>query len=442
MIVKNNKIYLVRTAGIGFFLFFSAALFSQELLTEEKAVAQALFSNYSILIAKNDSAISDAAFTLGNAGILPRLDLNAGGSVQGTSINQRFSNGLEVSTSGVTGNGLNASADLGWTLFDGGRMFINYSSLKTNKDLSELNLKAAAENITEQVLINYYDIIRRTQELKASQLALELAKEQLLIIEKKFEIGSASRQEVLQAKIDKNAALSNQLTMQTELENIKTALNRLMGISPEIEYVYDDSKKRSFSKSLDEVIKNADQVNTSLLQAKTDQRLMNLNLKGIKAERYPVLNLNVAYAYNRTSSTAGFALFNQSNGPNAGLTIGWNLFNGSQLNSRIKQAELQIQNSDLIIKDTQALIKANAIVAYRQLLRYRELLELEKENAFFAEDNYKLALERLRLGEANILIVKEANRSYEAAVARLSAASFQTIQAEVQLLRLAGELVK
>ncbi len=72
--------------------------------------------------------------------MLPRLDLNAGGNIQGTTINQRFSNGLEVNTSGVRGNGLNASADLGWTLFDGGRMFINYNSLKANSTLSNIQL--------------------------------------------------------------------------------------------------------------------------------------------------------------------------------------------------------------------------------------------------------------------------------------------------------------
>jgi len=441
---KNNNKSLGSSTTIFalLILLFVNSLLAQEHLTEQKAIANALLYNYSILIARNDSAIASEAATRGNAGMLPRLDLNAAGNIQGTSINQRFSNGLEVNTSGVRGNGLNASADLGWTLFDGGRMFINYNTLKTSQSLSDLQLKLAVENITKEVLVNYYDILRRMQDIKASEIALELANEQLLILEKKAELGSASRQEVLQAKIDKNEATSILMSQQTDLYINKVQLNRLMGINIDIEFSYSDNTRKSFDKSLEDISKQAEQSNSNLLFIKKQQILNEYNLKAIKAERLPTLSLNAAYSYNRTSSTAGFALFNQSSGPNAGLGITWNLFNGSQLNSRIKQSEFQLLNADLIIKDAMSILKSEVLVAYRQLLRFKDLEELERESSELAEENYKLALERLKLGQAGILAVKEASRSYENANSRFSDARFQSIQAEVELLRLAGILVK
>jgi outer membrane protein TolC len=441
---KNNNKSLGSSTTIFalLILLFVNSLLAQEHLTEQKAIANALLYNYSILIARNDSAIASEAATRGNAGMLPRLDLNAAGNIQGTSINQRFSNGLEVNTSGVRGNGLNASADLGWTLFDGGRMFINYNTLKTSQSLSDLQLKLAVENITKEVLVNYYDILRRMQDIKASEIALELANEQLLILEKKAELGSASRQEVLQAKIDKNEATSILMSQQTDLYINKVQLNRLMGINIDTEFSYSDNTRKSFDKSLEDISKQAEQSNSNLLFIKKQQILNEYNLKAIKAERLPTLSLNAAYSYNRTSSTAGFALFNQSSGPNAGLGITWNLFNGSQLNSRIKQSEFQLLNADLIIKDAMSILKSEVLVAYRQLLRFKDLEELERESSELAEENYKLALERLKLGQAGILAVKEASRSYENANSRFSDARFQSIQAEVELLRLAGILVK
>lgn len=441
---KNNNKSLGSSTTIFalLILLFVNSLFAQEHLTEQKAIANALLYNYSILIARNDSAIASEAATRGNAGMLPRLDLNAAGNIQGTSINQRFSNGLEVNTSGVRGNGLNASADLGWTLFDGGRMFINYNTLKTSQSLSDLQLKLAVENITKEVLVNYYDILRRMQDIKASEIALELANEQLLILEKKAELGSASRQEVLQAKIDKNEATSILMSQQTDLYINKVQLNRLMGINIDTEFSYSDNTRKSFDKSLEDISKQAEQSNSNLLFIKKQQILNEYNLKALKAERLPTLSLNAAYSYNRTSSTAGFALFNQSSGPNAGLGITWNLFNGSQLNSRIKQSEFQLLNADLFIKDAMSILKSEVLVAYRQLLIFKDLEELERESSELAEENYKLALERLRLGQAGILAVKEASRSYENANSRFSDARFQSIQAEVELLRLAGILVK
>ena len=129
-------------------------------------------------------------------------------------------------------------------------MFITYNSLKANSTLSNIQLKLAAENITKAVLINYYDILRRYQDIKASEIALDLANEQLLILEKKLEIGSASRQEVLQAKIDKNEATSILMTQKTDLDNSKTQLNRLMGVSINSEFLMLKTHELAFIKVL------------------------------------------------------------------------------------------------------------------------------------------------------------------------------------------------
>jgi len=51
-------------------------------------------------------------------------------------------------------------------------------------------------------------------------------------------------------------------------------------------------------------------------------------------------------------------------------------------------------------------------------------------------------LERVRLGNAGILVVKEAQRSYEEAINRQSAAALSAKQAEIDLMQLSGKLIQ
>ena len=420
----------------------SLSAFSQESISSSDAVAKALLNNYSILVAKNNSEISDLGATRGNAGMLPRIDIESNANIQGSTINQRFSNGLEVNTSGVTGNAINASANLGWTLFDGGRMFVAYNRLNTQAELSELELRAASEELVHQVLIAFYDIERKQQDVQASRVSLELLEQQLLIINKRFEIGAASRQEVLQAMIDKNAAQAGLLSSENELLNAKTLLNQLMQVEVLEDFSYDFKQEKSYDFKLKELMEKALNSNIDLKLAETNTAILNYQLKEIKSERYPTLNLNAAYNYTRSSNSAGFALFNQRNGPSGGLSLSWNLFNGSQLNSRLNQQKLFINNSEFLFKSNKTQVEGKVLLSYRKLMQAKQLLKLEEDNIEFAKENYQLAIERLKIGQATIIEVKEASRSFEDASARLSSARLQTIEAETELLRFSGELIQ
>ncbi|MFM2285829.1 MAG: hypothetical protein RLZZ543_1326 [Bacteroidota bacterium] len=420
----------------------AGCLHAQELLSPEKAVEIALKNNYSILIAHNDQQSSDASVTRGNAGMLPRVDIAAGASAQNTNINQRFSNGISVATTGVNNTATNASAVLSWTLFDGGKMFVVWDRLKEQKVQSQFQLRDLMEQSISSVLDAYFLIVRLKQEVRAREFAVTAAEEQLSLTKKKVELGSSSRQEYLQVTVDRNTAVSQLKTQQIALANAQTQLNQLMGIALDQSYDFPTELKSRFAPQLEEIRQQASSQNASLLLAKSNQSINLFRLREVKAERMPILKLATGYNYARSSSTAGFALFNQSNGLNGGLTFSWNLFNGGQLKTRMMQAQLAIENDAIKIRQTESQVNASIQIAIRQWEQASELLKLEEENFLSARENVSLALERLRLGNAGILVVKEAQRSYEEAISRQSAAALLAKQAEIELMRLAGKLVR
>lgn len=420
----------------------TTVLNAQEVLSPEKAVELALKNNYSILIARNEQLSSDAQVTRGNAGMLPRVDVAAGASAQSTNINQRFSNGLTVATNGVSNSASNASAVLSWTLFDGGKMFLTWDRLKEQKSLNQLQLRDQVEQNIAAVLDAYFLVIRLKQEVRSRQFALDVTEEQFNLTRKKVELGSSSRQELLQVTVDRNTALSQLKTQQMAYSNAQTSLNQIMGVALEQAYEFPTDLKSSFTPQLEEIRKQAMEQNAGLLKARSNQSLNSLRLREVKAERMPILKLNTGYNFNRSSSSAGFALFNQSNGLNGGLTLSWNLFNGGQLKTRMTQAQFAFENDAIKIRQAETQLNASIQIAIRQWQQASELLKLEDENFISAKENLSLALERVRLGNAGILVVKEAQRSYEEAINRQSAAALSAKQAEIDLMQLSGKLIQ
>jgi outer membrane protein TolC len=215
-----------------------------------------------------------------------------------------------------------------------------------------------------------------------------------------------------------------------------------MDISLESNYVFPDQILIDFTPEIDQIQKNASENNVSIALAKGNLAINQFRLREIKAERAPMLRLNTGYNYTQSSSTAGFALFNQSNGLNGGLVFSWNLFNGSSLQSRLKQIQLQLENDALFIRNEQSLLDVSIRIAIQQWKQATEMLKLEEENFAAASENLSLALERLRLGSAGILVVKEAQRSYEEAISRKLSSSATAKNAEINLLKLSGTLLK
>ena len=89
-----------------------------------------------------------------------------------------------------------------------------------------------------------------------------------------------------------------------------------------------------------------------------------------------------------------------------------------------------------------ALLSTSVANAYRDYDLYKRTLQLEEENIQYVRENIYIARERYRLGISTFLEMREAQRSLLDATTRLIQARFNTKLAEIELLRLRGDLVK
>ncbi len=412
---------------------------AQGVLTPEQAIEIALKNNYDILLAKNDAEIAARNNTPGNAGMLPRVDAYVTDNFTLNNLNQKLTTGTEIKRNNADGNTVGASVALNWTLFDGLRMFATKGRLNKLEEIGELQYKDQIQTAVADVLNSYYGIVGAKQQLVAIQEAISISGERVKLADMKFQVGTAGKTDLLQAKVDLNAQKSNAINQRKVIAQRKAALNAILSRPAETDFDVLDTIP--FNSNLG-LTTDLDSKNFQLQAAMKNVDVAKYQKKEAFSFLLPDLTGTVGYGYTRAQNSAGFSLFNQSYGLNAGFTLHIPLFNGLNTLREVKIASINIQNSQFNLERARFQVKLSYYNALRDYQDAKELLVLEEENIQLADENQKIALERFRLGQSTAIELREAQISYVEAKTRLVNARYGAKIAENELLRLQGELVK
>jgi outer membrane protein len=432
--------------GIITSLFIAGTVKAQQPMSVEDAIAISLANNYEILLSRNDSSLAALNYSYANFAFYPRLNANGGLLYNNNDSKQVLADGSKRERDDIKSSNLSASVNLNWTLFDGLKMFATRKKLGEFLELGELQIKNQVVATVAEVMRTYYDIVRQQQQLKSIEEQMDLINERLKLAQYKFDIGTGAKPDVLQAQIDLNAQKSAHLTQQTNILKLKEQLNQLLAISPNNNFSVQDTIPINTELSIDAIQTGVTSVNPQLLITQKNIDIAQLTLKERRADRFPVVSFNSAYNFNRNDNKSVInpfqPLFNQTKGLNYGLTATVPLFNGMNTRRLIRAAELDISYQELIYKRDLAQITTSISNAYKDYDLHKRTLQLEEENIKLVRENLFIARERYRLGISTFLEMREAQRSLEEANNRLIGARYNTKAAEIELMRLRGDLVQ
>lgn len=427
-------------------VFFTPVLLkAQQLLTLEEAIATALQNNYSIQLAKNDSAVAALDYSYRNAVFLPRVNASGGTQWNRNNQKQEFSSGTKRQGD-VKSNNYSASVSLSWTLYDGGKMFVTRDRAEELVRLGELAIKDQVVNTVAIVINTYYSIVRQKQQLKAIEEQMSISQTRVDLSQRRLEIGVGIKPDVLQSQVDLNAQKAARLNQQTLIEQLKESLNQAMNVSGGISYDVTDSIPINTELTLGGIQDEIDSTNTMLQILKKNIDIANLVLKERKAERLPVVTFNSAYNINRNNNdlavNPALPLYSRNRGYNFGLNASIPILNNRNTHRLIRQASLDVQFQELIYSNQRSLLNLSVVNAFKDYQLQQQSLKLEEANIVLARENVSIILETYRLGQATYLQLREAEKSLEDAYNRLIAARYNTKLAETELLRLKGDLVR
>ena len=422
------------------FALISALSHAQELLTPEQAIAIALENNYDIKLAKNDLKIDEQNVSLANAGLLPNVSgtFNQNNNIQNS--RQVRSDGTVQEQNNARNNSMSYGVNLGWTIFDGFRMFARYDQLQELQKQGETELKLTVLTRVSDVMTTYFYLVQQQELLTVMDTAIVISKQRVTTADNRFKIGKAAKLEVLNAQVDLNTDQTNQLRQKELFENTKTYLNELLARDLTAQFKVIDSVTIDDKLKLADLMNIASQQNPQIQLALINKRVAELNLKQVKGARYPQVAVNTGYIFNESESSLGFASENKSHGLNYGISASINIFNGFLQGRNEKIAKLQIDNSKTLIDQQTQTINSQLISAFQTYLTNLELVGLEATNEDIARQNLDITLEKYRIGTITQLEVRAAQLNYVNARVRSSSAQFQAKISEVTLKQLAGNI--
>jgi outer membrane protein TolC len=421
---------------------FAASTAAQDSYSLKRCIETGLERNYSIRIIRNEQIVSENNATPGNAGYLPTADLSSGFSGTMNDTRNALAAGGSETQNGINSETANVGVNANWTIFDGFSIQAEYARLKELRSMGELNTRMAIEDFIASLSSEYYNLIRQKTRLRNLTSTLGLSRERLRIVEERYYIGSMSRLDLQQAQVDFNADSSAVLNQLEVVHRSRTHLNQLMVVDNVEQAVVLQDSTITPNVFLDEaeLWKSTMATNVSLLIANKNIILSELDLKKAQSRNYPYLRLNAGYGYTANWYETGTVNLQQRLGLNYGLTVGFNLFDGFNKKREQRNAHIRIQNRELLRQELEFSLKAdmsNQWMAYDNNLN---LWNLEKENLIAAQENFRIAIERYRLGDLSGIQLREAQNSLLNAEERQSIAEFATKLCEISLLQLSGQI--
>ncbi|MEM1406873.1 MAG: TolC family protein, partial [Bacteroidota bacterium] len=335
----------MRTALSVLFITLISAGYGQEIMTLESAIDLALENNYGIKIARSNQEIATNNNTLGNAGFLPILTLDA--NQNNSQVNGEQIVGGDVrDIDNQENSSTSIGANLNWTLFDGTRMFVNRDLLETQSLQSKSALEFSIETVIYNVSTNFFLVSLEKERLKLLNSNLELSEERLKIAKDKYELGKGSKLEYLQAQVDYNTDQTNILNQKQILNAQKLELLRQIGIrentSFEIEYTLEIDE----SVTLDDLLNNIETGNKEVDVFRRAMEIAALQEKASRSDRLPNLSVFAGYSYSETERAVGFSFESNTTDMSYGFNASFTLFNGFNINRIIQNNRINKEIAD------------------------------------------------------------------------------------------------
>lgn len=413
---------------------------AQEVLTIKDAVAIALENNFEIKIASNNLNIDKVNMSEGNAGMLPTITGSVVDNNRVQNSSQTLQTGQVNSLKNAKNNSLNYGVSLDWTIFDGLRMFARYDQLKELQKLGETRLKQTILLKIAEVNATYFDLVQQQQQLIAIDSTLLISSQRLQLAENRFKIGKASKLEVLNAQVDLNTDKVTLLRQKELYANTKIKLNQILARDVKKEFTVLNDIKVDNSLVLPQLIELAKQQNPQLQTQIIAKNVSELQLKQVKAARYPVVSLNTGYNFQNTESSLGFTRESSARGFNYGFSATLNIFDGFAQNRNEKIAKFELENTKLAIEQQSQVLESQLSTFYQTYLTNLELINLEQNNEAIAKQNLAITIDKLKIGTITTIEFRAAQLNYVNARVRNSNAQYQAKLSEIALKELAGTI--
>lgn len=365
-------------------------------LTMAEVIERARQHSPQLAQAEGNQQLAGTAERSAIGSFLPNLNLSSGASLAST---QRFDPNLGTSVSGSNDSysaGVSSSIDL----FTGGRRTAELARSRAQTDAAVAALVEQRHAITRDAKAAYFDVLRGADLIRSAEARLTRAAQVLEAAERRAQVGSGTRSDVLRARLETTNSRQALLQATNQKRNAMYSLGRMVGIDGPVD-ARDPQPLDVVALPLDreELLDLMLAQAPSVATAVAAERAAAAGTRAARSQYLPTLSGTGRYSWFNEEAS-----FNDIQGSwSMGLSVSFPVFNRFQREESVERANVQASIARIQLDDARRAARAGLERVLGSLETAAQQIVLAEEALEVAEEDMRVQEERYRLGVSTIL---------------------------------------
>ena len=363
-----------------------------------EVVNLALCNNPQTRVAWASSLVQAAQVGVGEASYLPSVDLSAAASRNSGNVSGE--------------NQHNVGATLSYLLYDFGSRAANLENARQLLAAASASQDSTVQAVFLAAIQAYYQAQATYAQLDAALESERVAKESLAAAEARYNAGSATPADKLQAQTAYSQATLNRITADGNLKNAQGALANMLGLDANRNVSLVAANTRAmpedFEGDINALIDEARHHRPDLLAAAAQVRAAEASADAARAAGMPSISLTAsANQYN----ISGVDSHNSA----VGINLNFPIFTGFATTYHVRAAEAQVDVKNAQLDQLRLQVALDVWTAYQNLTTATQSLRTTADLLDSAEQSARVALGRYKAGVGSILDVLNAQSALASA---------------------------
>lgn len=322
-------------------------------------------------------------------------------------------------------------------------MIAGIEGAKKNKEMSHLQSNKNSEDLIYDIASSYYQVLVAQRQMDLLVSNKERLEEVLRVTKIQEEQGVARKIDVSQVQVSLNNVLSQISTLENALKISTNVLKINIGLESDDKLTITDS---DVWLERETTLKQYDGFNyESTLEGRMQQlhlELLELNRRRIKAEFIPTLAFYARYGANTMAQKFPDLYDPLLDYSSIGLQLTWDVFTGFRRNAQVKQAAIEVANTELNFRLNKSLMNLQYENAESQSNEAQRTILTNKETMELAEEVYDNTTLQYQEGVASLSDLLNAEISYKEAQSNYINSLLQYYLADLTVRKANGTLTE
>lgn len=277
---------------------------------------------------------------------------------------------------------------------------------KTDIELAVEKSRASKLDLVNQVTKGYYQLMLTQDSYDVLQKSYKLAEDNYNIVNAKYQQGAVSEFDKISAEVQMRSIKPNVISAGNAVTLSKLQLKVLMGVTADVDIEIADNlgnyETELFANELNQPAANLNN-NTTMKQLDLNRKMLNQNIKSLRANFMPTLGMNYSYQYQSLYNEDWNILdYNWSGSSALMFTLSIPLYKASNF-TKLKSNRIQIRQLEQNRLDTERKLNMQITSYQNNMAASSEQVVSNRENVMQAQKAVQIAGKRYEVGKGTVL---------------------------------------